>query len=223
MLQEAGVSKHGGKDCCLGKVLIIDDDITVRNLLKKIYIKQGYEIQLAASLDAAQKAMSCNFFDLILLDIVFSDQKYSGFDIIKAIRIHQRDCPIILITAYPSVETAVEALHESVFDYLIKPFELNEVIAITNRAFQHQARLNSAKKLKGHPGITDLKSIPLSEREKEVLSLFIKGFSYVETAKLLECKLSTIQTHAKNIYKKLGVHSRAEAVHEALHFQIIER
>jgi len=207
----------------LGKVLIIDDDITVRDLLKKIYLKQGYKVQLAASLDAAQDAMSCNFFDLILLDIVFSDQKYSGFDIIKAIRKHQRDCPIILITAYPSVETAVEALHESVFDYLIKPFELNEVIAITNRALQRQARLNKANRQKGHPDINNLKSVPLSEREKEVLGLFIKGFSYVETAELLQCKLSTIQTHAKNMYKKLGVHSRAEAVHEALHFQIIER
>jgi len=222
MLQEAGVSEHSRKNCSLGKVLIIDDDITIRDLLNTIYMKQGYEIQLAASLDAVQEAMSCNFFDLILLDIVFSEQKYSGFDIIKAIRKQQRDCPIILITAYPSVETAVEALHESVFDYLIKPFELDEVIAITNRALQHQARLNKANRQKGQPDINNLKSVPLSEREKEVLGLFIKGFSYVETAELLQCKLSTIQTHAKNMYKKLGVHSRAEAVHEALHFQIIE-
>lgn len=54
----------------------------------------------------------------------------------------------------------------------------------------------------------------LTERELEVLRLFSKGLSYNETAEILHCKVSTIQTHIKRIYKKLGVHSRAEAVFE---------
>lgn len=55
----------------------------------------------------------------------------------------------------------------------------------------------------------------LTPKEEELLNLFAKGFSYQETAEYLECKLSTIQTHTKKIYKKLDVHSRSEAVHEA--------
>ena len=54
----------------------------------------------------------------------------------------------------------------------------------------------------------------LTERELEVLRMFSKGLSYKETAEILHCKVSTIQTHIKRIYKKLGVHSRAEAVFE---------
>ncbi|HXH73022.1 MAG TPA: LuxR C-terminal-related transcriptional regulator [Mariprofundaceae bacterium] len=56
----------------------------------------------------------------------------------------------------------------------------------------------------------------LTPKERNLLNLFAKGFSYQESADYLDCKLSTVQTHAKKIYRKLGVHSRAEAVHEAL-------
>jgi len=55
----------------------------------------------------------------------------------------------------------------------------------------------------------------LSCKENEVLNVFAKGYSYSEAARLLDCKLATIQTHAKRIYKKLKVHSRSEAVFEA--------
>ncbi len=52
--------------------------------------------------------------------------------------------------------------------------------------------------------------------------LLAKGYSYNETATCLGCKVSTVQTHVKNIYKKMGVHSRAEAVHEALQIGMIQ-
>jgi len=55
----------------------------------------------------------------------------------------------------------------------------------------------------------------LTQREQQVLALFARGCSYNETAQLLDCQLATVQTHAKHIYKKLNVHSRAEAVFEA--------
>jgi len=55
----------------------------------------------------------------------------------------------------------------------------------------------------------------LTEREVEVLDLLSRGMSYKEMSGILECKISTIQTHIKRIYKKLGVHSRAEACYEA--------
>jgi len=61
----------------------------------------------------------------------------------------------------------------------------------------------------------------LTGREVEVLDLFARGCSYNETAELLDCQLTTIQTHAKRIYKKLNVHSRAEAVFEARHLGLV--
>lgn len=65
-------------------------------------------------------------------------------------------------------------------------------------------------------------AIGLTPKEEKLLSLFAKGFTYRESAEQLDCKLSTVQTHAKKIYKKLGVHSRSEAVYEAIGSGLIE-
>jgi len=62
----------------------------------------------------------------------------------------------------------------------------------------------------------------LSEREKEMLLLLAKGFSYSESASFLGCSISTIQTHVKRTYRKLGVNSRSEAVYEALQLGLID-
>jgi len=76
------------------------------------------------------------------------------------------------------------------------------------------------------PQGTDMDKAPahfsLTPKEKKLINLFAKGFSYQESAEHLDCKISTIQTHAKHIYKKLGVHSRAEAVHEALLAELLQ-
>jgi len=61
----------------------------------------------------------------------------------------------------------------------------------------------------------------LTCKENEVLNMFAKGYSYCEVADLLDCKLTTIQTHAKRIYKKLKVHSRSEAIFEARQLGLI--
>jgi len=62
----------------------------------------------------------------------------------------------------------------------------------------------------------------LTCKENEVLNMFAKGYSYCEVAGLLDCKLATIQTHAKRIYKKLKVHSRSEAIFEARQLGLVQ-
>ncbi len=62
----------------------------------------------------------------------------------------------------------------------------------------------------------------LSSKENQVLNIFSRGYSYSEAANLLDCKLATIQTHAKRIYKKLKVHSRSEAIFEARQMGLVD-
>jgi len=82
--------------------------------------------------------------------------------------------------------------------------------------------LQSGQQQSGHqPAFEALGLNTLSCKENEVLNMFAKGYSYNEVASLLDCKLATIQTHAKRIYKKLHVHSRSEAVYEARQLDII--
>ena len=78
---------------------------------------------------------------------------------------------------------------------------------------------NTAVVRSGYP--SELKA-HITNREKEVLLLLAKGFSYSESSEFLDCSISTIQTHVKRIYNKLGVNSKSEAVYEALQNNIID-
>jgi len=208
------------KDCLSGKILVIDDDPVIREILKDVLTAQGHVVTLAADLDAARDAVFHHGFDLIFLDIVFPDQQYSGFDILKCIRKHLL-CPVVLITSHPSTDSAITALRDNVFDYLKKPLKISDLEAVTQRALQCQVSMDETRSMKAQLD-KNLGAMHLTDREKDILGLFARGFSYAEAAQLLGCKVSNIQMYAKRIYKKLGVHSRAEAVHEALCLQLIE-
>jgi len=87
--------------------------------------------------------------------------------------------------------------------------ELEILLAVSSRTTAAQQTRNIQQR--NH----ERNSCSLSCKENEVLNMFAKGYSYSEAATLLDCKLTTIQTHAKRIYRKLKVHSRSEAVFEA--------
>jgi len=175
----------------------------------------------AADINAARTCVSRDSFDLVFLDIVFPGQKHSGFDIMHCIREYQPDCPVVLITAYPSTETAVEALHQNAFDYLMKPLKFEEVETVTNRALRYKSKPDEMMQSNECMGMKNPGGLQLTDRERGILGLLAKGLSFRGMALHFGCKVSSVQTHTKQIYRKFGVHSRAEAVHEALQLQII--
>jgi len=203
-----------------GHILVIDDDALIRELLHAALSRQGHSVRLARDLVTAQKALRQHAFDVVFVDIVYPGQQYSGFDIMDDIRKFQPGVPVVLMTAHPSTESAVEALHKHAFDYLMKPVRAGDLNEVTRRALQH--RLHET----GHSGkeqtTEHAHAIKLTGREEDVLRLFARGLTFSETAGHLGCKPSTVHTHAKQIYRKLGVHSRSEAVFEARHLGIID-
>ncbi|MFQ5582286.1 MAG: response regulator [Mariprofundaceae bacterium] len=207
---------------CQGNILVVDDDGLIREVMHAALTRQGHRVQLGSDLATARKALIGNTFDLIFLDIVYPDQKYSGFDIMNDIRKYQPGAPIVLMTAYPSTESAVEALHKNAFDYLMKPIKLDELKQVTKRALRYKAKLDEARRIRERLDIRHSHNVRLTDREKDILRLFAKGFTFKETAMHLGCKPSTIQSYAKQLYRKLGVHSRSEAVFEAIHLSLID-
>ncbi|GMQ99700.1 MAG: hypothetical protein BMS9Abin18_0525 [Zetaproteobacteria bacterium] len=203
-------------------ILVIDDDPLICEILATMLARQGYSAESAADINAARTCVSRDSFDLVFLDIVFPGQKHSGFDIMHCIREYQPDCPVVLITAYPSTETAVEALHQNAFDYLMKPLKFEEVETVTNRALRYKTKQDEMIQSNGCMDMKNTGGVQLTDREYDILGLLAKGLSFREMALHFGCKISSVQTHTKQIYRKLGVHSRAEAVHEALQLKIIQ-
>ena len=104
-------------------ILIVDDDLAHRTMLKKLLGGWGYEVFEADDGSVAIDEVRKRSFDLILMDIRML--KVSGIEALEQIKIINPVIPIIIMTAYASVETAVDALKKGAYDYLTKPLDFD--------------------------------------------------------------------------------------------------
>jgi two-component system, NtrC family, response regulator HydG len=116
-------------------ILIVDDDLAHRLMLKKLLGGWGYEVFEADDGSIAIEKVQARSFDLILMDIRML--KVSGIEALEQIKIINPAIPIIIMTAYASVETAVDTLKKGAYDYLTKPLDFDELKIAINRATEH--------------------------------------------------------------------------------------
>jgi DNA-binding NtrC family response regulator len=139
-------------------VLIVDDEVRLAELLSASIVDRGYDTIVCSSAEAALEA-----FDPVTVDLVISDLRMPGLDgraLLNEIRARAPDTPVVLITAYTSMRDAVEMVKEGAFDYISKPFEMDEIIATLERALRlsdamrENARLRS--EIEGRQGFEQL-------------------------------------------------------------------
>ena len=116
-------------------ILVVDDDLAHRTMLRTLLGGWGYEVAEADDGGKAVEAVSRKPFDLILMDIRML--KVSGLEALAEIKRFNPAIPVIIMTAYASVETAVKALKEGAYDYLTKPLDFDELKLIIERATEH--------------------------------------------------------------------------------------
>ena len=114
------------------KILVVDDDKASCELLSEILTAHGWEVLTASSPAKALDLSDQNAFDLVISDINL-ESDLSGLDLLKNLR---EKSPVILVTGFGSLETAVEATREGAWDFISKPFKVNEIIATTRRALE---------------------------------------------------------------------------------------
>jgi two-component system response regulator HydG len=119
----------------MNKILVVDDDFAHRTMLKTLITGWGYEVSEADDGAAAVEAVKKDPFDLVLMDIRMV--RVSGLEALEEIRLYNPALPVILMTAYASVETAVEALKKGAYDYLTKPLDFDELRLALERALEH--------------------------------------------------------------------------------------
>ena len=107
------------------RILVADDERSLRELLAIVLRREGYDVQLAESGDTALAALKRGPVDLLISDIKMPDM--SGVEVLRAAKASDASVPAIMMTAYASTETAVEAMRLGACDYLIKPFDLDEL------------------------------------------------------------------------------------------------
>jgi two-component system, NtrC family, response regulator AtoC len=127
-------------------ILIIDDEPYLPHQLARYLGKHGYEVITAADGVAGLSELQKNTIDLLLLDVRLP--KMSGLEVLEEIRKTDQDLPVIMLTAYGDVQTAVAAMKLGASDYLIKGFDLTELLLTVQRALETSAMYRELRQLK---------------------------------------------------------------------------
>ena len=113
-------------------IWVVDDDETIRIVLQRALRRSGYQVEVFERVQAVVEALEHRRPRAILTDIRLPDA--DGLTVIDAVRRHAIDLPVIAMTAYSDLDQAVSAFQKGVFDYLPKPFDLDQVISVVGRA-----------------------------------------------------------------------------------------
>ena len=120
-----------------GLIHVIDDEPVIHDILTQLLTGEGYDVEISASGEEALEKFSARTFDLVLLDLLMPGM--DGIEALRAIKRIQPQAVVVIITAYASVESAIEAMKIGAFDYVQKPFKHEELLLIVARALEHKA------------------------------------------------------------------------------------
>ena len=121
------------------RILIVDDEEVLRDVLEVVLRREGFDVVLAASGEEALSVLDNDEVDLVILDVMLPG--ISGIDTLRAIRISNPSLPVLIITAFSSIDGAIEAMKHGAFHYIPKPFKNEEVVLTVNKALE-QRRLS---------------------------------------------------------------------------------
>jgi DNA-binding response OmpR family regulator len=182
------------------RILVVDDEPDIRRLVAEALEATGYDVRTAANGEEAIRAASLYIPDLVLLDIMMPGM--DGFTVYERLRARPVDLksPIIFLTARREINDKLLGFEKGAADYITKPFHIKELLA---RVKVHLVELGPPK--------GDIPN-PLTARELEVLGLLAGGKTYKQVARALDLSQSTVRNHLHNVYHKLNVVDRAQAV-----------
>jgi putative nucleotidyltransferase with HDIG domain len=121
------------------RILIVDDEAHVRSMIAATLERQGYDVVLAAGGREAIESLDSGSFELILTDIVM--QEGNGLALLERIHEQNPHLPVIMVTAIHDISVAIDSMRRGAYDYLLKPFEREHLVATVQRALEHRQAL----------------------------------------------------------------------------------
>lgn len=131
-----------------GSVLIVDDDREMRKLIEEFLQEEGYDAESVSSGDLAMNSLQVKHYDLLITDLRM--EGLSGLELLKKVKSIYPQQTIIMITAFGTVESAIEAMKLGALDYIIKPFKRGQLIVVVEKAFEQirlQQEVNRLRKV----------------------------------------------------------------------------
>lgn len=205
----------------LTKILLVDDN---PKFLEDVLPFYGYEVKCAHDgVECLEILNSDELFELVLLDIMMP--KMDGWETLKNIRKTPicKDIPVIMLTAVNEDQKMVTGLKIGADDYIVKPFVLPNLLARIE-AVLRRSRTIQNKSQKSNVTINQINQFnSLTRREKDVLLLVTQGENNKSIAEKLVVSEITVKSHLNNIFKKLNVSNRTQAVLLAMQMNLVEK
>jgi two-component system, NtrC family, response regulator PilR len=118
----------------MSKILVVDDEQSMRDFLSIMLKKEGYDVVTAENGGGALKAIQAEIFDLVITDVKMPD--IDGIEVLKTVKEVSPETVVIMITAFATAETAVEAMKLGAYDYITKPFKVDEIKLVIQKALE---------------------------------------------------------------------------------------
>ena len=209
------------------RVLVVEDDQEIAQVLQRSLRLEGYEVKLALDGQVARDVAGAFNPDLVILDLGLP--KLDGIEVARRLRAHD-DVPILMLTARDAVESRVEGLDSGADDYLVKPFERQELLARLRALLRRRPPRGSASVVVGdlslNPDTHEVKrgerDVELTQREFELLEYLMRNERIVvPRQRLLEevwgydpfATTNTIEVFVSNLRRKLEAGGEARLLH----------
>lgn len=186
------------------RILIAEDEDVLRRNLTFILNSSGYLASSARNSLDAISLLKKKTYDIVITDLIMPDK--GGGELIKYVSENCPDTYIIIMTAYPSIDSAINAVKRGIIDYFTKPFKTEDILAAIEKALERK---------KGTSLIWEkLKSFGVTAREEDILKTMINDeiTENKEIASRYSIKESTVKQHLENLYGKFGVHNRSSLI-----------
>jgi len=202
------------------QLLIVEDHPGFREALTKGLSAAGFTIAAAcASGEEALELLDAIRPDAAIVDLGLVGMR--GGEVIRALRARMPELPALVLTIFETPTEIVEAIEAGAQGYLLKGVGIDEIADALRQISNGLSPISPA--VARHilarmrqPVPNTQSSSPLTSREHELLELLVRGHSYGDAAKALHISVNTVQTHVRNIYRKLEVSTKAEATYVAL-------
>ena len=216
----------------MADILIVEDKESLRTMLRTTLESRGYAVDEAGDAYEARKRLQAFRYLVVLTDLKLPAG--SGLDVLRAAREADADTPVVVMTAFGTVEEAVQAMKLGCSGIVLKQTSADLIVKSNRKVYAGEIWLDShttaaVMRQFATPGETTVgpstskirERSPLSTREREIVALVAQGYKNKEMAEKMFISEQTVKNHLHNIFDKLGVSDRLElalyAIHNNLH------
>jgi len=201
------------------KILIVDDELLILRIISDILSKEGYEVKTAINYFNASQLLDAEKFDVVITDIRMPEK--SGIDLLTHVREINSDIPVILMTGFATLESAVEAVKQGAFDYLTKPLDFNKLKRIVSHSIERFGLLSSNKKLvKELQEVNSNLEIKVSERTRDLHNILNSANESIVTTDN-DLIIKTVNPKTIEIYEKDCVGKKLDELIGGINFETI--